>query len=99
MGQVIHPRVPDTPPDDVPIDKKQKDYKQRAINLNSSSYMYSPNYTHSNHRDNFIPGIDDYDTSSNHILTQNPNQTNVTSSHGSNCGHTKLKILILNCMW
>ena len=42
--------------------------------------MYSPNYTHSSHKNNFIPGIDDYDTYSNHILTQNPNQTNVTSS-------------------
>ena len=50
MGQVVHPRVPDTPPDDVSIDKKQKDCKQRAMNLNSSPHMYSPNYTHYNHR-------------------------------------------------
>ena len=59
--------------------------------------MYSPNYTHSNHRDNFIPGIDDYDTFSSHILTQNPNQTKVTSSHGNNCSHKKLIILSINC--
>ena len=64
------------------------------MNLNSSPHMYSPNYTHSNHRDNFIHGIDDHDTSSNHILTQNPNQTNVTSSHGNNCDHKKLKFLV-----
>ena len=52
MGQVIHPRVPDTPPDDVPIDKKQKDCTQRTINLNSSPHMYSPNYSHSQGRRN-----------------------------------------------
>ena len=35
MGQVIHPWAPDAPPDEVPIDKKQNDIKQRAISSNS----------------------------------------------------------------
>ena len=91
MGQVSHPQAPDAPPDEVPIDKKQKDCKQRATNLNSSPCTDLPNYTYPNRRDYFTLGIDDYDASSNHILTQNPNQTNFTSGHGNDYGHNKIE--------
>ena len=98
MGQVIHPQIPDFSPDDINIDKQQKDCKYRAINSNFPFCMYPLINTYpNNHRVDSNSDIDDCDTSLNHISTQNLNQTNVTGDHENYCGHSKLNILSLNC--